>query len=61
MLILLARTIEFVHSEQVSALFTFCLGQVLLYNFLGMTKMYLLYVILRRVVVKDLFHYKSRR
>jgi hypothetical protein len=29
--ILLARTIEFVHIEPVSALFTFRLGQVLLY------------------------------
>jgi hypothetical protein len=32
--ILLAGTIEFVHSEQVSALFTFRLGQVLLLSFL---------------------------
>jgi hypothetical protein len=31
--ILLAGTIEFVHIEQVSALFMFCLGQVLLYNY----------------------------
>jgi hypothetical protein len=29
--ILMARTIEFVHIEQVSALFTFLLGRVLLY------------------------------
>jgi hypothetical protein len=29
--ILLAGTLEFVHIEQVSTLFTFCLGQILLY------------------------------
>jgi hypothetical protein len=33
--ILLARTIEIIHIEQVSALFTFHLGQVLLYYELG--------------------------
>jgi putative copper export protein len=32
--IVLAGTIEFVHIERVSALFTFRLGQVLLYNVL---------------------------
>jgi hypothetical protein len=33
--ILLARTIEFVHTEQVSTLFTFRLGEVLLYKNYG--------------------------
>jgi Flp pilus assembly protein TadB len=32
--ILLAGTIEFVHNEQVSALFTFRLGKVLLYCYI---------------------------
>jgi hypothetical protein len=33
--ILLAGTIEFVHIDQVSALFTFCFGHVLLYMLLS--------------------------
>jgi putative copper export protein len=36
--ILLAGTIEFVHIEQVSALFTFHLGKVLLYKGSGIAQ-----------------------
>jgi hypothetical protein len=39
MLILLAGTIEIVHIEQVFALFTFRLGQVLLYIYITLSDM----------------------